>query len=145
MTNISLSSLSSLLQQTSGIKRQDNQNLPNIQGNKDVADVDFSDLLQASSKDAKANDAILNSSLNDISKLGKTNPSYPNSFLSNQIDSLNNMYIKADKSQAEVAAGYGDPLQATLDVNRADLNFKLMMEIRNKAIGAFKEITRIQV
>jgi len=141
MTNISnVNSLASLLNSTSSVQNK---------SNKDIADVDFSEILNSfsSNKNDTKKDNIVDvfSSEHKPMSLNANNSNMPTDFLVSQINGLNNMYMKADKSQAEVAAGYGDPLQATMDVNRADMNFKLMMEVRNKAIGALKEVLRIQV
>lgn len=140
MTNISnVNNLVSLLNKTT----TNNNN----KSNKDVAGVDFSEILKSfSSNKNEAKDNLMDSiSIENKPLSFNQKNNMPTDFLINQINGLNNMYMKADKSQAEVAAGYGDPLQATMDVNRADMNFKLMMEVRNKAIGALKEILRIQV
>ncbi len=140
MTNISnINNLASLLNSTGSVQNK---------SNKDIANVDFSEILKSFSSDktdTKDNIVDIFSSEHKPMSLNKNNSNMPTDFLVNQINGLNNMYMKADKSQAEVAAGYGDPLQATMDVNRADMNFKLMMEVRNKAIGALKEVLRIQV
>lgn len=144
MTNISnVNNLVSLLNKTNNIQKNNS--------NKDIANVDFSEILNSFSSGANGKSVETKDSLVDaFSAESKPfnfnqNSNMPTDFLVNQINGLNNMYMKADKSQAEVAAGYGDPLQATMDVNRADMNFKLMMEVRNKAIGALKEVLRIQV
>jgi flagellar hook-basal body complex protein FliE len=140
MTNISnVNNLVGLINQSNSIKNKKD---------KDSGNVDFAEILNSvSSSTPQANDSLMN-----IASLGNKSfnfnqgaSSLPTDFIVNQINGLNKMYIKADKSQAEVAAGYGDPLQATMDVNKADMNFKLMMEVRNKAIGALKEVLRIQV
>ena len=139
MTNISnINSLASLLNNTNTVQNK---------SNKDIANVDFSEILKSfSSNKPETKDGLVNSiSLDSKPAQFTPNNSMPTDFLVNQINGLNNQYMKADKSQAEVAAGYGDPLQATMDVNRADMNFKLMMEVRNKAIGALKEVLRIQI
>jgi flagellar hook-basal body complex protein FliE len=140
MTNISnINNLVGLLNQSSSIKNKKD---------KDGGHVDFAEILNSiSSGTPQANDSLMNTaSLGSKSfDFNQGANSLPTDFLVNQINGLNKMYIKADKSQAEVAAGYGDPLQATMDVNKADMNFKLMMEVRNKAIGALKEVLRIQV
>ena len=35
--------------------------------------------------------------------------------------------------------------QAAIAINKADMSMKFMLEVRNKAINAYKEITRTQI
>ena len=138
MPNISnINSISSFL---------NTNNIKNLQSNKDVANADFSKILDSFSKnDSGIDDKLMDSFAGSSKDIQLNNGNLPTNFLVNQINGLNDLHMQADNAQAEVAAGYGDPLQATLAVNKADMNFRLMMEVRNKAVGAFKEILRIQV
>jgi len=139
MTNINnISTISNLLKQ--------NRSSGSLETNKDIGE-SFSKVFEAltNTNSNKPENNTLNESFNFSSAdlIPKSNT--PTGFLVGQINNLNDMHKVSELKQAEVAAGYGDPLEATLAVNKADLNFRLMMEVRNKAVNAFKEILRIQV
>lgn len=50
----------------------------------------------------------------------------------------------ADKAVSELTSG-GDVTQAVLAMEQADMNFQLMVEVRNKLLSAYEEIMRMQV
>ncbi len=54
--------------------------------------------------------------------------------------------IQQEASQAtqELASG-GDVTQAIIAMEKADMNFQLMVEVRNKLLAAYEEIMRMQV
>lgn len=98
--------------------------------------------------------------MNDISKLGlgkaldlkgstNTKNSSETSFeniLDNSLKELNETQVKADKAIADLATGEVKDLhQAAIAISKAETSMKLMLEIRNKAINAYKEITRTQI
>ena len=55
--------------------------------------------------------------------------------------------LQNDVEQAvnELATGSGDITSAVLAVEKADMTFQLMVEIRNKLISTYEEIMRMQV
>lgn len=66
--------------------------------------------------------------------------------LNTAIDELNQTQVKADKAVADLATGeITDIHQAAAAINKAEISMKLMLEIRNKAISAYKEISRTQL
>jgi len=50
----------------------------------------------------------------------------------------------ADKAVRELASG-GDVTQAIVAMEKADMSFQLMVEVRNKLLNAYEEIMRMQV
>lgn len=66
--------------------------------------------------------------------------------LEGYLDDVNNLQHEADKAVADLARGRIDNLhQVVAAVNEADLSFRLMMQMRNKLVDAYKEIMRMQV
>lgn len=52
----------------------------------------------------------------------------------------------ADKASADIATGEVKDLhQAAIAIGKAETSMKLMLEIRNKALSAYKEISRTQI
>ena len=59
---------------------------------------------------------------------------------------LNAVQQKADKAVADLATGeVRDLHQAAIAIGKAETSMKLMLEVRNKAISAYKEIARTQL
>ncbi|MBR6612181.1 MAG: flagellar hook-basal body complex protein FliE, partial [Campylobacter sp.] len=80
-------------------------------------------LEQKSSK----NDNLLDQSFSDI--------------LTKTLGELNDVQQKADKAVADLATGEVKDLhQAAIAIGKAETSMKLMLEVRNKAISAYKEI-----
>jgi flagellar hook-basal body complex protein FliE len=54
--------------------------------------------------------------------------------------------VQSDSEQAvkELASG-GDPTAAILSMEKADMNFQLMVEVRNKLISAYQTVMNMQV
>ncbi|ASM40298.1 flagellar hook-basal body complex protein FliE [Campylobacter sp. RM12327] len=66
--------------------------------------------------------------------------------LDNSLKELNEVQINADKALADLATGEVKDLhQAALAISKAETSMKLMLEIRNKALSAYKEISRTQL
>ena len=63
----------------------------------------------------------------------------------NMIDTVNSAQVKADRSAAAFAAGYGDELEAALDISKADKYLKFFSEVRVKAVNAIRELSRVQI
>ncbi|WP_104697481.1 MULTISPECIES: flagellar hook-basal body complex protein FliE [unclassified Helicobacter] len=91
------------------------------------------------------------SDLNSLnrSSVGKVNGANGNDFtklLKKSIDELNETQEASDKALADMATGQVKDLhQAAIAIGKAETNMKLMLEVRNKAISAYKEILRTQV
>ncbi len=68
------------------------------------------------------------------------------SLLKKSIDEANTLQKDGEKAIVDIATGQVKDLhQAALAINKAETSMKLMLEIRNKAISAYKEILRTQV
>lgn len=66
--------------------------------------------------------------------------------LKKSIDELNQAQETSDKALADMATGQVKDLhQAAIAIGKAETSMKLMLEVRNKAISAYKEILRTQI
>ncbi len=66
--------------------------------------------------------------------------------LQKSFDQVNQHQLQADQAIKELAAGRSKNLHETmLAVERADSSLKLMMQVRNKVLDAYREIMRMQV
>ncbi len=66
-------------------------------------------------------------------------------FLSESLRKVDALQKEADAAVARAAAGEGDIQEAMVAIEKADVAFKLMMEIRQKILDAYQEIMRMQV
>ena len=62
------------------------------------------------------------------------------------IDEVNSMQQSADQAVEQLATG-GDvsPAEVLTAVQKADIAFKLMMQIRNKIVSAYQEIQNVRI
>jgi flagellar hook-basal body complex protein FliE len=68
------------------------------------------------------------------------------SHLKNALGEVNDLQQKADQAiQQLVGEGKGDLQETMIALEKADVSFRLMMQIRNKVLEAYQEIMRIQV
>ncbi len=67
-------------------------------------------------------------------------------FLVNSIQEVNSMQQAADKAVEKLATG-GDvsPAEVLTAVQKADIAFHLMMQVRNKMVQAFEDVQNIRV
>lgn len=66
--------------------------------------------------------------------------------LKSSIDEGNLRQKESEKALADVASGQVKDLhQAAIAIGKAENSMKLMLEVRNKAISAYKEILRTQI
>ena len=66
--------------------------------------------------------------------------------LRDSVEKVNQQQGEADKAIKELVAGRSKNIHETmLTIERADTSLKLMMQIRNKILDAYKEIMRMQV
>lgn len=96
------------------------------------------------------------STINTISSLtNKSNATVAKSEASNgdfskilkdSIEEINDSQVKGDKAMADLATGEVKDLhQAAIAINKAEISMKMMLEVRNKALSAYKEIARTQI
>ncbi len=66
--------------------------------------------------------------------------------LKGSIQEVNNLQINADKAIQELGTGETRNIHETMILlEKADISFRLMMEVRNKLMDAYREIMRTQV
>ena len=66
--------------------------------------------------------------------------------LKKSLDDVNEMQKSGEKAMSDLATGQVKDLhQAALAIDKAEISMKLMLEVRNKALNAYKEITRTQM
>lgn len=68
------------------------------------------------------------------------------SMLEKSVANVNTMQIQANQAIHELVAGRNKNIHETmLAIERADTSLKLMMNVRNKVLDAYREIMRMQV
>jgi flagellar hook-basal body complex protein FliE len=68
------------------------------------------------------------------------------SHLNKALGEVNELQQKADQAiQQLVGEGKGDLQDTMVALEKADVSFRLMMQIRNKVLEAYQEIMRMQV
>jgi len=66
--------------------------------------------------------------------------------LKSAIGDVNKMQVESEKAMSDIATGQVKDLhQAAIAIDKAEISMKLMLEVRNKALNAYKEITRTQL
>ncbi len=67
-------------------------------------------------------------------------------YLKQALGEVNELQLKADQAiQQLVGEGKGNLQETITAMEKADVSFRLMMQIRNKVIEAYQEILRMQV
>jgi len=67
-------------------------------------------------------------------------------FLLNSIQQVNSMQQEADKAVEDMfAGGDADPATVLTAVQKADMAFRMMMQIRNKLASAYDEFKNIRI
>lgn len=84
---------------------------------------------------------------NDIadkqSKMGKTDFFQ---ILQESINELNTNQVKGDRALSDIATGQVKDLHsAAMAISKAEISMKMMLEIRNKALNAYKEILKTPI
>lgn len=66
--------------------------------------------------------------------------------LQNALQDVNEMQETSDKAMSDIATGQVKDLhQAALSIDKAEMSMKMMLEVRNKALNAYKELSRTQM
>jgi len=66
--------------------------------------------------------------------------------LKKELDETNNLMQQADRAEAEIASGEVEDLaKASITIQKAEMKMKMMLEVRNKAINAYKELLKTQI
>ncbi|HDZ5065443.1 TPA: flagellar hook-basal body complex protein FliE [Campylobacter jejuni] len=94
------------------------------------------------------NDLRLNNNISNTSK-SQNSAGIGDEFakmLKNEIDDLNKAQESGEAAMTDIATGQVKDLhQAAIAITKAESSMKFMLEVRNKAISAYKEITRTQI
>ncbi len=68
------------------------------------------------------------------------------SVLQSAIGDVNEKQIEADNALGDIATGQVKDLhQAAISLDKAEISMKVMLEVRNKAINAYKELAKTQI
>ena len=68
------------------------------------------------------------------------------SLLKAGVDDVNKLQKTSEKAMSDIATGQVKDLhQAAIAIDKAEMSMKLMLEVRNKAVNAYKEILRTQM
>lgn len=66
--------------------------------------------------------------------------------LKESLSQVNKLQKEADQSVSDLASGKDQEIHQTMvAVEKADVSFQLMMQVRNKILTAYEEISRMQV
>jgi len=67
-------------------------------------------------------------------------------YLSEQANKVNDTIITADQKVADVSTGKSQNLhEMMIALNKADLSLRMLTQIRNKAVEAYKELMRMSL
>ena len=67
-------------------------------------------------------------------------------FLKNCLDEVNKLQVEADQSIEDLATGKTSNVHETMiALEKADVSFHLMMQVRGKILDAYKEVIKIPV
>ncbi|BEK37446.1 flagellar hook-basal body complex protein FliE [Campylobacter coli] len=95
------------------------------------------------------NDLRLNNNISNTNKSQNSNDRIGDEFakmLKNEIEDLDKTQKTAEAAMTDIATGQVKDLhQAAIAITKAESSMKFMLEVRNKAISAYKEITRTQI
>ncbi|ECR3143085.1 flagellar hook-basal body complex protein FliE [Campylobacter coli] len=95
------------------------------------------------------NDLRLNNNISNANKSQNSNDKIGDEFtkmLKNEIEDLDKTQKTAEAAMTDIATGQVKDLhQAAIAITKAESSMKFMLEVRNKAISAYKEITRTQI
>jgi len=68
------------------------------------------------------------------------------SLLKAGLDDVNKLQKTSEKAMSDIATGQVKDLhRAALAIDKAEVSMKLMLEVKNKAVSAYKEILRTQI
>ncbi|WP_419765522.1 MAG: flagellar hook-basal body complex protein FliE [Arcobacter sp.] len=86
---------------------------------------------------------------NNVQKVDNKNGNVEESFasmLNNAINEVNETQVDGYKAMENIATGKVENLQeAVQKIEEAELSLKLALEVKNKAMGAYKQIMAMQV
>jgi flagellar hook-basal body complex protein FliE len=84
--------------------------------------------------------------LNSNNKIEQSGDKSFQNMLNDAISDVNNQQVKGYNAMQEIASGKVTNLQEAVQrIEEAELSMKLALEVKNKAINAYKEIMRMQI
>lgn len=94
----------------------------------------------------KGIDALANlDKVTGVEKKEKTGEGFAN-YLKQSIDKVNALQMEADKAAQDLLTGKEVNLhQVMIAMEKANISFQLMVQVRNKVIDAYREMMRMQV
>lgn len=85
------------------------------------------------------------SKISGVEGLGDGGDSF-SKHLKSALNEVNDLQVDNEKALGDMATGQVKDLhQAALSISKAETSMKLMLEIRNKALNAYKELGRTQL
>ncbi len=82
----------------------------------------------------------------NLNKVNKSKDGDFEKILKKELDETNNALLNAEKLEDGIATGkVKDISSATITIQKAELQMKMMLEVRNKAISAYKELLKTQI
>ena len=92
------------------------------------------------------NQVNIQQKLNDNNKEKSGNFDSVFNSVKNSIDEVNTIQKDGEKALSDIATGQVKDLhQAAIAINKAATSMKFMLEVRNKAVNAYKEILKTQM
>lgn len=83
---------------------------------------------------------------NGLGTAGVESPDSFKNYLVDQIQQVNDMQLQADKQvEALFTGGDVNPAEVLTAVQKADLAFKMMMQVRNKLVQVYQEVKDIRI
>jgi flagellar hook-basal body complex protein FliE len=87
-----------------------------------------------------------NVNIGNIQNKNKTNGGEFAELLKKELNETNEMLSDAKKAETDIATGeVKDLAKASITIQKAELKMKMMLEVRNKAISAYKELLKTQI
>ncbi len=81
----------------------------------------------------------------DTQEVSAGNESF-GAYLKNSFNDVNSLLGKADVAASDMAVGKAENLHdAMITFEKADTAFKLLVQVRNRALEAYQEVMRMQV
>jgi len=91
-------------------------------------------------------DSIGSIAKNNTNPVNKTDDKTFDNMLKDAISEVNNSQVEGYKAMEGIATGNVKNLQeAVQKIEEAELSLKLALEVKNKALNAYKEVMRMQV
>lgn len=94
--------------------------------------------------DLKINGLAANTEISGIKPSGKAPAGGFEDMMQEAISKISQVQNDADTAVKELASG-GDMTQAIIAMEKADMSFSMMVEVRNKLVSAYEEIMRMSV